>query len=376
MNGMDKKTLGLIGHPYVPIGMGEHLRSTFRSLRSVAARPEITDIYKLTEPNPEESAEFSHACTNRPCDINLFHINGQEVEQAMAHLTYSQPWSGYKVIYPLWELPNYPGEWARLLDRFDEIWAPSRFIQESIAAACEKPVLHMPLACEVRLSSFLGRRYFGIPETPYTFLFFFDMRSYAARKNPGAVIGAFRALLAKHPFADAHLVIKVNGAELNPDAFLQLKTELEEMKGYVTIFHRLMASNEVKNLIRSCDCFVSLHRSEGYGFGIAEAMFLGKPVIATAWSGNMDFMPGDASLGVGYELVPVAEGAYPHWENQVWADPDIDQAARYMEQLVEDPAFGYALGRRASSHIRAHFSYRAAGNRYIVRLDEIQGLLG
>lgn len=366
----------LVGHPYTPIGMGEHVRASFRSLRAAGQTPHLHDIYKLEQPSAADQAELGPSMQGKLSAINVFHVNGNEIDQVWKHLSYNGQWPGYNVIYPLWELPRYPEEWAAQLDRFDEIWAPSRFILESLEKVCSKPIHHMPLSCEVSLSGFLGRRYFGIPEADYTFLFFYDLRSYSTRKNPAGVLRAFRSLLAKRPYAKAHLVIKVNGVETNPAAFAELQKEVHDLHNGVTLIQRLMSGNEVKNLVRCCDCFLSLHRSEGYGFGCAEAMALGRPVIATAYSGNMDFMVPEASFGVDYKLIPVLEGEYPHHEDQVWADPDYEQAARYMVELVDSPATGRALGAKARQHMQGYFAYRPIGLNYVNRLDTIRRTLG
>ncbi len=365
--------LSLVGHPYAPIGMGEHVRCSYRALRSVAVKPRITDIYKLQAPDSDEAIEFANVASDTPSAINIFHINADEVEQAMAHLTYNKPWTGYKIIYPAWELARYPKEWAMQLDRFDEIWAPSQFIKESIEAVCTGPVFHMPLACEVVLSSFFSKRYFGIPESDYTFLFFFDVRSYSQRKNPEAAIAAFRRLLTLRRFSRARLVLKINGADTDLQIVNQLYESLSDISDSVTVITRKMSDNEAKNLVRCCDCFLSLHRSEGFGRGMAEAMFLGKPVIATGYSGNMDFMSAETALLVPFELVPVGENAYPYWENQVWANPCDDAASHYMVKLVDNPDFGRELGRRASIDIRVSSSYRNTGLRYLLRLEQIVG---
>lgn len=365
------KSIGLVGHPYAPIGMGEHVRCTYRAMRSVAMRPTLTDIYKLVPPDIDELREFSGVCAEKSSDINVFHINGNEVEQSLAHLGVNNRWEGYNIVYPAWELARYPKEWAIQLDRFDEIWAPSIFIKESIECACKKPVKHLPLACEVVLTSFLSRRYFGISEADYAFLFFFDVRSYATRKNPRAVIESFRRLLKARPYAKVRLVLKVNGAEIAPDVMRKMQDELAGMEGYVTILHRTMTDNEAKNLVRCCDCFVSLHRSEGFGRGLSEAMALGKPVIATGYSGNMEFMNPEVSFPVAYNLIPVADGEYPHSEKQVWADADVGEAASYMIQLVDHPDTGRVVGSKARLHMKNKFSYSAIGLKYRTRLEEI-----
>lgn len=364
--------IGLVGHPYAPTGRGEDVRCTYRALRSVAMKPTLKDIYGLIVPDADELTEFSNACQDTPSDINIFHINGDEVNQSLAHLSFHRKWSGYNIVYPAWELEKYPKEWAAQLDRFAEIWAPSRFIQEALESVCSQPVVHMPLACEVFLSSFLSRRYFGIPESEYVFLFFFDVRSYSKRKNPQAVVEAFRRLLSLRPFAKTRLVLKINGAESAPQVVSQLREELSDVIHHVTFLHHVMSDNEVKNLVRCCDCFVSLHRSEGFGRGIAEAMVLGKAVIATAYSGNMDFMNTDVAFNVGYKLVPLVEGDYPHHQDQVWAEPDWEEASSRMLDLVDNPEKGMAIGKRASMHMRSKFGYRPTGLNYLTRLEAIK----
>jgi len=367
------RAVNLVGHPYAPIGMGEHVRCTYRAMRSVMCSPGLVDIYNLNQAEADDSLEFAASITTSPADINIFHINGNEVDQAMAHLDAQKRWNGYQVIYPAWELSRYPAEWAEKLERFDEIWAPSIFIQDAIKASCRKPVLHMPLACDVVLSSFLSRRYFGLPEHDYTFLFFFDTRSFVARKNPFAVIEAFQEVLKARPYAKARLVIKINGADIMPQAVVDIMNSIEAISDHVSVISHAMTDNEAKNLVRNCDCFVSLHRSEGFGRGLAEAMVLGKPVIATAYSGNMDFMNEMVSLPITFSLIPLLEGEYPQWQQQVWANPNVADAARKMIELLASPQTGRALGRNARMHMQNLFSYSAAGLRYQRRLDEISG---
>lgn len=360
----------LIGHPFAPIGRGEDVRCSFRALRAVALRPGILDLYGHQRPDACAEAEFGPHLRMRPGAINIFHLNGDEVELALSTLG-ALPINACNIVYPAWELSRYPQEWAQQLDRFDEIWAPSVFIRDALLPAVRKPVIHMPLACEVMLSAFRSRRYFGIPEAAYAFLFFFDFRSFATRKNPQAAIRAFRRLCQLRPSANACLVIKVHGAEAAPEAFAQLQRELDELRTRVVLINRQMDDNDTKNLLRCCDCFVSLHRSEGFGRGLAEAMYLGKPVIATHYSGNLDFMDERTAYLVDHELVPVQPGEYPFAEDQHWADADAGQAAHYMAALVDDPARGYAIGRDASRAIRTQIGWRAAGMRYRERIEAI-----
>src|SRR5262249_20034667 len=222
------------------------------------------------------------------------------------------------------------------------------------------PVHHLPFCSEVTIASFLEREYFGIPQGRwYVFLFLFDFTSYIDRKNPFAGVKGFERLLCERPHADVHFVIKVSGAQQRPLDYQELREATVPFRDRITIIDRVLTDNEMKNLIRASDCFLSLHRSEGLGRGLAEAMFMSRPVIATAYSGNMDFMTEDNSLLIDYTLIPVGPGAYPQWQGQVWADADLEQAVGYMIQLVDDPGYGRLIGRRASQHLRQRFSYRA-----------------
>ena len=362
----------LVGHPFAQMGMGEHIRCVGRSFQAIGARPKLFDIYRL---NPRSDVTIAQELDGHLTDhlsdtLNVFHLNADEVEQALATLG-PLPGSALNVIYPAWELPRYPSVSARLLERFDEIWAPSHFIHQSIAPAVSKPVIHMPLACELELKHFYGRRYFGIPESAFTFLYFFDFTSFVKRKNPFAVLDAFEAASKLRPNADMALVLKLNRGSLAKSDYATFLAELKTRRVRVVTIDETLGDEEMKNLVHNCDAFVSLHRSEGFGRGMSEAMFLGKPVIATGWSGNLDFMNPDVSCLVDYRLIPVKEGEYPHWENQVWADPNIQHAAAWMVRIVDEPKLADDIGVAASRHIRVHFSYRARGLAYASRIVEL-----
>lgn len=361
----------LAGHPYAPIGCGESLRCSYRALRSVAVRPGLLDIYGYNEPELDAEREFGGALTRELGDVNIFHLNADEVTPALATLNARAMANSYNIIYPNWELSHFPDEWITHLERFDEVWAPSAFIAKSLEGKIHKPLFHLPVSCEVDLSALLNRRYFGIPESAYTFVFFFDFRSYATRKNPQAVIKAFEELVRMRPTSDCCLVIKVNGSEANPAALEQLKQHIRPLHNRIVLIDRAFTDNEVKNLIRCCDCFVSLHRSEGFGRGLAEAMYLGKPLVATGYSGNMDFMDDQSAMLVDYTLIPVKDGEYPHHEGQVWADADPLHAARLMRGLLDDPTLGRQIGYRASLTVRERVGYRRVGMSYRTRIEQI-----
>jgi glycosyltransferase involved in cell wall biosynthesis len=358
----------LAGHPYSPTGRGEDVRCTLRALNAVGASPKVFDIFAIDERSDASiTAEVEGRLTDKLGPFNIFHINGAEIEQVVSHIG-GLPSDSFNVIYPAWELPNYPDKWARQLEWFDEIWAPSQFIEDSISKAVAKPVVHMPLACEPKMRFFVGRDHFGIPASAFAFLFFFDFTSFLSRKNPFAVIEAFERAMARCGETDACLVIKLNRGLLVPADYARFKSELQKRRARIILLDGTYSDNQTKNLVRCCDAFVSLHRSEGFGRGLAEAMILGKPVIGTGWSGNLDFMNTDIACLVDNRLIPLQDGEYPYAEGQVWADPDVEQAAEYMVRMIKAPQWAAELGRRASRYLRINLSFRARGLAYATQI--------
>lgn len=352
----------LIGHPFAPIGCGENIRAGYRSLKAAGIDANIIDIYGLHV--PEDSffyREISKKLTKNFGEINIFYINGDEVTQVLSHLDTKKFSNAINIVVPNWELSNYPEEWAKNLDRFDYIWAPTKFIYDCLIKVVKKPLKKVLLASEVNLESMLPRRFFGIPEESYAFLFSFDFRSFLSRKNPEAVIECFKKLLELRPLSKVVLVLKMHGVgALNKRGELLLNS-IRELGEWAVMIDQSYSDNEMRNLLRVCDCYISLHRSEGYGRGLSEAMSLGKPVIATRYSGNLDFMNEDNSLLVDYRLIDLQEGDYPFWKGQKWAEPNIDQAILHMLNLVDMPLLGYSVGKKAAISIKKTVGYRACG---------------
>lgn len=363
----------IVGYPFQPTGMAEHARSTFRAFQAAGVTPRLLDVADVNRAfDPDLERDFAdHLVTTLGEGVNLFGVNGDEAGRVIAKVGEAAFSRGYNIAYPAWELSRYPDAWAQVLDRFDEIWAPSAFVVEALQAAVSKPVHCMPLPVDLKLSSFLGRRYFGIPEEAFVAVFFFDFASFVDRKNPEAVLEAFERLVARRPEANLHCVIKSRGGRDTEKAQAAIEARLAALGPRAQAVYGDLSDNEIKNLVRVCDVFVSLHRSEGFGRGMAEAMALGRPAIATGYSGNLDFMPQGTGLLVDYELVAVPSGAYPHGDGQQWAAASPDHASRLIEQLLDDPAEARAMGARAKAFIRENYSVEALGRRYLERLAAV-----
>jgi glycosyltransferase involved in cell wall biosynthesis len=354
----------LIGHPFSPIGRGEDIRSTYKALDSIGVKSKVLDIYGLQLPeNSRLHDSIVRDQTERFGDINIFHINADEVSQTLNHLNNSKLSTGHNIIYPAWELERYPEQWLPELNRFDEIWAPSRFIFSSLKGRISKPLSHMSFACEVSLDRYYERDFFEINNEKYVFLFSFDFRSFLSRKNPFAVLTSFEKLLNKLDPNLVMLVIKTHGGDFSSPIYLDFCKKIQKI-GNIKWIDRALSDLEMRNLIRVCDCYVSLHRSEGFGRGMAEAMYLGKPVIATGYSGNLDFMDNQNSLLVNYGMIDLKNGDYPGWEGQKWANPDIEHSTNLMFKVSNDVPYGMNIGKNAAISVKQKVGYKSVGVTY------------
>ena len=370
----DRRGINLVGHPYGALGMGEHIRKSAGAFGAAGIPFVVVNTFDQLGPHGDKFVEFPyHHLVRRenPYPVSLFHLNADEMKLASAHLGPEFFAGRYNIGYWAWELARFPDAWCSAFAFFDEVWAPSRFIQQAVAEKAPCPVVHMPLAVDFPVGTRLSRAHFGLPDDRFLFLFYFDFTSYMARKNPFGPLAAFRKAFPAGGHARVSLVIKLNGIDQKPADYRRFMDELGDAHDDVVLIDKVMTDLEVRNLVQCCDAFVSLHRSEGFGRGLAEAMYFGKPVIGTAYSGNLDYMNPDNSCLVDAVLVPVREGEYPFPDGQLWADADVEQAADHMQRLVGEPSHAAAIGARAAAYMRAQHGFAAIGARYHRRLSQL-----
>jgi glycosyltransferase involved in cell wall biosynthesis len=300
---------------------------------------------------------------------SVFHINADqlpEVRQRLPHLFGPET---YKIGCWHWELPELPDGLAESAHALDELWAPSAFIQSAVSAKVSIPVVHMPHGVEVAEIDPCSPEMFRVPPGRFTFLCMFDFASVMERKNPLGAVDAFRLAFADEP--NAALLIKAGHANGYRDEYAELTRQLRGIPN-VYLTERMLPRARVNGLIAACDAVVSLHRSEGFGLILAEAMYLGKPVVATGWSGNMDFMNSGNSCPVAYDLVTLDRDYGPYRAGQQWAEPYVEDAARLMRRVFDDAEFRAHTAAAASATIRSRFSPAAAGQRYRDRLAVLE----
>lgn len=270
-----------------------------------------------------------------------------------------------------WETSEFPDRYMHAFPYVDEVWVGSRFIAEALSAVSPVPVVHVPVALEFPHAPALRPGQLGLPDA-FTFLFSFDYSSVLARKNPVGLVEAYARAFS--PDDGTALVLKCINGHLHPSDHRKVRAAVADREDIVLV-DRYLDRSEKDRLMASCDCYVSLHRSEGFGLTLAEAMYLGRPVIATGYSGNTDFMNGGNSYLVGYDLVTIGEGADPYPPGGHWAEPDLDEAARLMRHVFEHPEEAAERGHRAAVDIRAGHAPVVVGHALQRRLERVTARL-
>ncbi|MHB1340739.1 MAG: glycosyltransferase family 4 protein [Coriobacteriia bacterium] len=290
-----------------------------------------------------------------PYAINLFHINPDQVLYLLNPFTNTVTLRGcVNACVPFWELPRLPDSWVEPLAAMDALFAPTSFVEAAIRDRLPAAnIIRYPQAVHVPSDIVADRRAFGLPEDAVVFVMSFDMRSDIERKNPWAAVEAFKQAFPER--RDVRLVIKASNVE-TISGLERHVTRLRETAAdpRISVLDRPMDYREILTLYASSDVLLSLHRSEGLGLSLLEAMALGKPVVATAWSGNMDFMTEENSCLVGFDMIEVVSSTQPAYGRtlsgvQSWAEPRVEEAAVWMRRLAEDLELRSLIGSRAAS---------------------------
>jgi glycosyltransferase involved in cell wall biosynthesis len=362
--------INLVGYAYGEFGVAEVLRRFAHALHGGGVPFVVRNFDTGIASRQGDRSMQRFLSEHCRYDVNLFCINADMMPIARQQLGDAVFAGRYNIGCWFWELEKFPERWHGAIDLVDEIWVSSPFVRDAIASCTQKPVHIVPVALGVNLPERWSRSEFGLAEGVFLCLFSFDFNSFVVRKNADGTIAAFRRAFADGR-RDVRLVIKTTNGERFPDA-LQNLIDAAAGDDRIEIRDGYLDRRGMWALQASCDCYVSLHRSEGLGLGMAECMLLGKPVVATAYSGNLAFMDADNSCLVDYSLIPVEEGEYPAWQGQHWAEPDIDQAAAYLRRLADDPVYARQIGDNAKASVSQRLSAAASLAAVTARLAQIR----
>jgi glycosyltransferase involved in cell wall biosynthesis len=320
--------VNVIGWAAAPTGVGEACRGTLAALEVVGIAHALWRLGSdpLTDGRQERAG-------GAPYELDLMHVNADMMEAVTCELPQWATAGRYRVGYWFWELSHFPLCYASAFTHVDEVWAPSRFCFEAFSAIAPVPVRWVPPAVTARSAVPLSREELGVPPHGFLYLCAFDARSVPERKNPAGVIAAFARAVARSP-VPLHLLLKVNHGAEAPDVVSALRAQLAGLP--VTLMTTTLSRQSTDALIASCDALVSLHRSEGLGLPLIEAMQVGKPVIATGYGGCCDFLDDQVAWVVRHDLVALDRSHGPYPEGAIWAQPDAEHAAELMVEVASD----------------------------------------
>lgn len=359
--------VNLVGFIKAQMGLGQGCRLIASALEKAEIPFGAVDT-RVGNPFSHSDKTWEHKLNDSfGYSVNIFHVNPEQMPYLQISLPADVLDRHYNIGIWLWELPDFPDRWCESFRLVDEVWAPSVFNCESIRRKSPVPVTLIPYGIEAETDEKMDRAYFGLPEGKFLFLSMFDSNSTIERKNPLGAVRAFRKAFSPTD-SGVGLVIKMN----NPnDGYRKLL--LEEIQGYPDIYliEKSLTKTEVNSLIASANVFVSLHRAEGFGLVIAEAMYLGTPVIATNWSANVDFMTEENSCPVNFKLREIGRDIFFYEAYQFWAEPDLNHAAEYMKKLFSDREFYNFLRKNAMAYIRENYSTEKSAAAIKKRLSEI-----
>lgn len=335
-------------------GMGQCCRSAARALLTGDIPFALRPLHSRAGGTLELSAFAEALAEERLMSVNLFCFNADCTGYFLRQAGAEQLKGRKNIALWAWELPEFPKEWSSAFEWYDEIWTISEFCRAAIARATDKRVRVLPLCVEPEAEPGLTRGDFGLPEGRTLFLAMYDARSIQERKNPGGALAAYCAAFPEDR-GETALILKIGGGEQGRQEADALRSGLG--RSDILILEDVLSEARLYALMSLCDVFISLHRSEGFGFPIAEAMALGLPAVVTGYSGNMDFCTPENSVCVGYTLRPLGEAAVPPYgSEQLWAEPDIPAAACALRRLHEDRAYRQALGLAGQTAVRERCS--------------------
>lgn len=330
--------VSVVGYLRTTSGVGEVGRHTMRALALSGLRVEGVDVDLGVVSDRGERGVESWLRERGTGAVQLFaNVNADQLPHVLAHMAPHLAEPAYRVAMPAWELEVFPDAWLPAFDGVDEVWAQTAWVQSMLVRKLEKPILHIPVVLTLDPPPPLPRERFGLPDGAFLYYLAFDFLSFVERKNPRGALEAFRRLRRLAGRRRVGLVVKsLNGARF-PEQAAAFRAEVDGDPDVVLIDETL-SRDETLGLIAACDAVLSLHRAEGLGLLVAEAMALGKPVIATDYAATTELLQPATGYPVDYRLIPVRPGEYPMWEGQSWADPDLDHAAWLMRKALEEPA--------------------------------------
>lgn len=360
--------INLVGWFKAQLGIGESARLAAKAIKATDLPYAIVPLkVNCLASQGDDSLDLEFVDAN-PHPINIFHIDAPQSGDIDHHHGANFRKGKRNIAYWAWELPDFPDRWIKYFKYFDEIWTPSNFVRDAIAIKSPIPVVTIPHCIDFQIPDRDYRKELELPDDKFLFSFAYDLNSYQERKNPKGIIEAYRRAFAGNEHAnDVGLVIKIHSTANNRSHYQELLELLRDVPNFYLV-DRTLSREDTYGLMQASDCYVSLHRAEGFGLTVAESMFLEKPVISTNWSATTEFVNSQNGCPVAFKLEKLQRDFGPYEKGQVWAAPDPDDAAKHMVWMVENPDKAKDLGKRARQTIIELYSPHRIGDLYRKRL--------
>ena len=360
----------LVGYIDALLGLGQSLRGLALALAQSDVQFSIfpfgvgVEGRRSTPYMPERYDE-----TN-PYVVNVIEVAVDELPTIFQNIDERHFDRSYNVLRTYWELSRAPDIWRDNLAAIDELWVPNAFVADSFRSVFDRTITIVPPCVSPASPRPTRRKSFGLAEGVFYFMFSFDYHSFPQRKNPLGVVRAFRKAFPDSS-TSVGLIIKSSGmVGHHPSLKAELRVAAED-DARIQLIDEALSQQDMLSLIAAADCYVSLHRSEGFGFGMAEAMAFGKPVIGTAYSGNVEFLSEETGYPVPYSLKRIAADEYIHTKGQVWAYPDEAACSIAMVRVFNDPTEATAKANAARRFVKERYGPENVGDIAKRRLDEI-----
>jgi len=359
-----------IGYLEASLGLGESLRGLVRSVEATGLPFALLPFKLGVETRLIGGFMEDRYDVKSRHRINVIEMSADQVPGMFREIGRWKTCHSYNILRTYWELPKAPPEWAYMLKGINEIWAPNQFVGDAFNDIFDGPIRIVPPCVETEIKTEFGRAQLGMDQNIFYFIFSFDYFSYPARKNPLGVVSAFQAAFPNLNEKVGLVIKSTSETNQHLDIKFAILTAARHDRR-IKVLERLVSRDEMLSLIRQSDCYISLHRAEGFGLGMAEAMAFGKPVIGTNYSGSTEFLSELTGFPVSFTLRPVQPGEYFFSDGQSWAEPDISAAAEAMQRVFYDRQERQRRAGAGKAFVEVRYGRKTVGRIAAGRLRDI-----
>lgn len=351
--------LNIVGYTDSIFGLGEAVKLNIEAAKKLDIPLNIINYEKV-----KQRADYEYTFKY---SINLVQIGLNDLDSFFSVIDPNFFTNRYTILFLVWESEYLPSKYEKTINLFNEIWTASTYCKNIFEKVYNGPVITVPHPVELTLEPPKNRiDYFN--ENRFSFLFVFSYHSSTERKNPFFLVEAFIKAFGNDDHVE--LIIKTLGSQ----KFKKAKKKLHQAtssRNNIKIIEMDLDKNSVNQLINDCDCYVSMHHAEGFGLTLAEAMYLGKPTVATNYSGNTEFMNDDTSFLLDYELGLIENPDANFCPRTLWGNPNMQSAVEKLREVYRNPDLRKKKAVSAQIFIREKLSFYAIGSIIKNRLDHL-----